>query len=79
MLPLTPVIVSAATRAFTIASSVAWTVARNSPVMLSLGSILSRAVSLLLNAPGFAVEKEERSHGDAFALLVARRPAEGAV
>jgi len=29
-----------------------------------------------VTAAGFAIEREERSHGDAFALLVARRPAE---
>jgi len=29
-----------------------------------------------VNAAGFVLQKEERSHGDAFALLVARRPVE---
>jgi hypothetical protein len=53
---LTPVIVPAASMAFTIASSVACTVATKSGLILSFASIATRFVSRAVAAPAFAVE-----------------------
>src|SRR5579859_2836605 len=59
-LPSAPVIVSAASRALRMASSVAPTVSSNSGLIRSLGSMVSRTVPVSADAPGFAVEKETK-------------------
>src|ERR1700680_1679990 len=56
----TPVMVSAATMAFTTASSVACTVARNMGSRESLGSMVSWWRPLVLTAPGLAVENARK-------------------
>jgi len=64
--PSIPVIVSAATRALTIASSVACTVASNRAFILSLDSIVRDRVPVGAPASSFAVEKAMKMSPDPF-------------
>ena len=54
--PLIPIIVFAATRAFTMASSVACAVAKNNGLIASFGSISVSIIPSRAATPGFAVE-----------------------
>src|SRR5207247_7345977 len=62
--PSTPIIVSAATSAFTIASSVACTVASNTAPMRALDIIDTCAASGAFAAPAFAVENAMKMSPD---------------
>ena len=76
--PSTPVMVRAATRALTIASSVAWTVASKSGSIRSLGSAVMATGPRGAPAPGLAVEKAMKMIARAVAADAAgARDAEG--
>ena len=71
---MTPVIVSAATIALTIASSVACIVAAKSGSIRSFGSIVTLGFASGFAAPGFAVEKATKMSPDGFPPVPPSRP-----
>src|SRR5207249_3261486 len=73
-MPLMPVIVSAATMALTIASSVAWIVAWKSGSIRSFGSIVTLTLASGFAAPGLAVEKATKMSPDGFPPVPPSRP-----
>ena len=73
MWPSMPVMVSAATRALTIASSVASTVASKNGVRSLLGSHASGVTPVSAAAPGFAVENATKMSPEPFELVRQQR------